>query len=309
MPIKLTGRLLMENIDKNEGDWLALRQSTIGSSEIAILFGESPWQTVQDLYEQKRTGNSTIVENAAMWWGKKLESSILERFAFETKLLVKQPMAVYCDANHDFCTASPDSWVYNPDTQEYGIGEIKNISAFKRGDWETEPPEYYRMQVLWQLGVTGLPWAFLIAKMDNDLIYHKIFADSAWYEEAVSRAGEFIAAVKAGEPYQLLLPGKVEKEETVVTYSDENGTFEKFAEFKERKAALDKESREIDKELKLIKDALVSIADGRSKIATEDGKWSVNVSEVKRGAYVVQPSSYYNVTIKNLIKGKRKSDR
>jgi len=240
--------------------WLEAKSQTIGSSEIAIIMGSSPFATVNDLYKEKQTGAREFQGNNATKWGNRLEPIIFEAFLEETGFQGKQPHKMYCDANHEWATCSPDGFLFDvngPSGQQYGLCEIKNVSAFKSDEWLTSPPTYYWMQVQWQLGITGLSWAFLVAKIDNELVYHKIFFDDQWYTEALETAEDFLTAVKTNTTFSRKRePRKMPKKEQVeIVLSPEE------SQYVQEYISLGNEIKELNKHIKPLEDKKKKLAD------------------------------------------------
>lgn len=63
---------------QSRDEWLALRQQTIGASEIAALVGASPWETAFSLYSKRVNKSAPEPENAAMRRGRHLEAVAIE---------------------------------------------------------------------------------------------------------------------------------------------------------------------------------------------------------------------------------------
>ena len=57
---------------KTEAEWLKLRESDVTSSDVAALFGESPYTTEFELYHRKKNGLALAWEdNDRAKWGRR----------------------------------------------------------------------------------------------------------------------------------------------------------------------------------------------------------------------------------------------
>lgn len=135
-------------IPKNDKEWLEWRSHDLTSTDIAALFGLSPYTTVFELYH--RHVNKEYVEefkgNEFTKWGNRLESAIAQGIA-EDEGFVVNPMNEYISipelrlgASFDF---SIDSWPplgASPSCAPFGgILEIKNVFGLIFNDqWVTE---------------------------------------------------------------------------------------------------------------------------------------------------------------------------
>jgi len=299
----LSGKLLLGNINCNHEEWLAVRSNSIGSSEIPILLHQSPWQSVHDLYELKKSKNSLIFENDAMWWGKQLESLILQKFTLQTGIKHVQPFAIYADVSTDVATASPDAWLYDETVNQWGIGEVKNVSAYKRHEWTDTCPEHYRSQLLWQLGVTGLSWGYLIAKCDHELIFYKIYSSPEEFRRMLIIAKEFMFAVENNLPYTSKIKGTAVSsptDQTTVIFDGDNSIFETFNNLQILKSEYEQKLKECDKQLKEIKEDFIALAKTAKIIISKENTWKVEIKQVNKKSFVVPSSSYKVVKLKTI---------
>lgn len=284
--MQIKGKLLLENVNDPVARevWLEAKAQTIGSSEIAVIMGASPFSTVNDLYKEKQTGTRTFEGNNATKWGNLLEPLIFQAFLEESGFQGKQPHKMYCDINHEWATCSPDGFLFDvngPAGQQYGLCEIKNVSAFKSEEWLVSPPTYYWMQVQWQLGIMGLSWAFLVAKIDNELVYHKIFFDEKWYAEALETAEDFLTAVKTNttfsrkfEPRDMPKKGNVE----IVLNADESQYVHEYISIENEIKELNKHIKPLEERKKKLADEFSGLTPNGGTLKTFDGTSTVKIS-------------------------------
>src|ERR1700690_947728 len=127
---------------RDETHWHELRSKVITSTEVAALFGISPWMTLFELWHRKK--NQTIVQiepNTRMVWGNRLESAIANGVAEDYKLTIR-PMKEFIQIPSWRLGASFD-YAIDPD----GGMEVKNVDglAYKdgwliQGDMIEAPP-------------------------------------------------------------------------------------------------------------------------------------------------------------------------
>ncbi len=156
----------------NHADWLEFRRRSVGSSEIAAVCGVSKWATPLDIYLRK-TEETEELQSIAMAMGHAGEPVVAEWFCRETGAEVfdgsDAEFIVYDDAA-PWRTASPDRYVTMPDGTQ-AIVECKTVNSFGKmiADLDELWREYphYLLQVIWQMGVTGIHTAYLAWIKDN----------------------------------------------------------------------------------------------------------------------------------------------
>ena len=165
-----------ENLSTEE--WLRWRQKGIGGSDVAPILGISKWSSAIDIWLSKTNQKrDEVVENEAMTWGKILEPVIRDRFREVTGRKVIEVHAILQNEEHPFMIADIDG-LTTDDNGEPAILECKCVSEFKRSEWETDIPVYYRTQVEHYLAVTGLSIAYVAALIGgNTFVIREVHAD------------------------------------------------------------------------------------------------------------------------------------
>jgi putative phage-type endonuclease len=153
---------------------LEFRRQGVGSSEIAVVAGVSPFKTRPiDLYCLKLGLTEPEPETPEMAAGSWLEGPIRDRYARETGREVRLPQDVWPDsvngtvrhARVPWAMATPDGLVMEGG-RPARIVECKNVGSHMARHWRDEPdgvPDYYRCQVQWQMEVCDLPGADVAA--------------------------------------------------------------------------------------------------------------------------------------------------
>ena len=163
----------------NEGEWLDLRRKDVTSTELAALFGVSPYSTYYEVWHQKKGSlEPTFTENDRTRWGNRLEEAIAYGVAEDLGLVV-EPFKVYMRIPEERIGSSFDFKViglaedFSGEENEYrdlfrshgpGIMECKNVDglAFMRG-WDSgdegiEAPLHIELQMQHQMMASGLQW-------------------------------------------------------------------------------------------------------------------------------------------------------
>lgn len=141
-------------------EWLKVRESGIGSSEVATIVGLNPWETPYQLWRRKVGIDAPKEENFAMRAGHYLEDAVSRFWADETgREIIKRSAGDWLirDNEHPFLQVSPDRtyWLAGEKRNESnkGILECKTTQMQVDGD---DLPKHWFCQVQYQLGVAGL---------------------------------------------------------------------------------------------------------------------------------------------------------
>ena len=149
-------------VPKNEADWLALRRQVVTSTEVAALFGCSPYVSLFELWHRKHDNLEVeFTKNERVTWGLRLEKAIADGVAEDEKFEIRrlsefiQDTEINLGASFDYAIG------------EDGILEIKNVDGlvFKDG-WDVdgdniEEPVHIGFQVQTQLMLSQRKYALL----------------------------------------------------------------------------------------------------------------------------------------------------
>lgn len=210
----MTGRkitptgILAAPADLPEAEWLALRTTGLGGSDIAALIGLSKYTSPFELYLEKRgelpdLPRSEGLERAAQW-GHLLEPLIAERFARLHKVTVRRAGLIRHEG---------EPWrLANLDRQVAGcpdgpcLLEIKNRSAWKASEWgeSGDPkgvPDAEALQTHWYMGVTGYRHAHVGVLINgNDDRYYRVEYDRDIDGDVTAMARSFWQRILDGNP-------------------------------------------------------------------------------------------------------------
>lgn len=148
---------------RDEQHWLQERTNDLTSSEMAALFGMSPYCTKYELWHRKFDGDrGDFTENDRMRWGNRLEAVIAEGIAEDRGWTIK-PLKVYVRDTTYRMGASFDFEILG-DPRGPGVLEIKNVDYFQfKDNWAAtrdkaglriiEAPAHIEVQLQAQLTV------------------------------------------------------------------------------------------------------------------------------------------------------------
>ena len=132
-------------------EWLELRKSGIGGSEIASILGLSPFKSAVTLFYEKLGMLEDKPATTAMQLGNLFEPAIIEAFKQEFPTIrVYYDSLTFASLEDPRFRANPDA-IIEDQAGNLSILEIKFTSQY----W-SELPQHYRYQVLWYMFVTGL---------------------------------------------------------------------------------------------------------------------------------------------------------
>lgn len=154
--------MIFLNVDQGTPEWKELRRNSIGSSDIPAIMGKDPYSTAYEKWEQKVLGKE-IEPNEAMERGKRLEPVVRDWFSQDF---------FYCEpkvaqrAESPWMIASLDG--LSPDEHPVsGQRVMIEIKCCKKEYYDmvatNSCPDHFYLQMQWQMLVTGLDSAYLIA--------------------------------------------------------------------------------------------------------------------------------------------------
>lgn len=201
--------ILVPNIDAlSYKDWLQVRKSGIGGSDVAACMSLSPWKSPLELWQEKTSEEAPPrTDNEAMLWGRIMEPIITQEFMRRTGLSVK-PMRSMLKHPLFPMLADLDGIIEDP-KRGPGVFEVKTASAFKQSEWsfkqsewaENRCPDMYYLQVQHYLEVTGLSYAVIVVLIGgNSLSWLTIEPDRELIENMVELERGFWRHVETRTP-------------------------------------------------------------------------------------------------------------
>jgi putative phage-type endonuclease len=153
---------------KDKGNWLEIRKTGIGGSDIGAICGYNKYKTPLDVWLDKMGQSLPVIENENMEWGIELERNIIRKFCQKTGYRSHSPVRInigdiYQSKENLWALANVDGLVAEDKRQPFpdylGVLECKYAPSLKivRNDL----PKHYILQLQWYLYVTGLPTGWL----------------------------------------------------------------------------------------------------------------------------------------------------
>ena len=207
--------ILIDTAGMDNERWLECRMHgplgdipyTVGGSDVAAIFGVSPWTTPLELWlvkkgrikpPEKSNANQLQMGHllepiAAYWYEKKSGNAVTE----DTNL--------YQHADHPYALANFDRRFTRASDGEPGILECKSCTYHKAADWaEDAIPLYYELQLRFYLAVADVDIGAFSAvwgnNPDNDLAMPEIVRDRAKEDIIFERLEEWIWSLENDKP-------------------------------------------------------------------------------------------------------------
>lgn len=199
-------------VPKDQQHWLELRTHDLTSTDIAALFGISPYCTPYELWHRKKDLiNVEFIENQRMKWGTRLQDAIAAGIAEEKGWTIRRKdeyirlPELRLGSSFDFEMIYPPGTVI--DNGPCGLLEIKNVDSlqYKREWIEDEKgiqaPYHIEIQVQHQLLVSCLQFSYLGALVGgNDLKLFKRTRDEKIISAITAKAWSFWQSIEDNKP-------------------------------------------------------------------------------------------------------------
>lgn len=158
---------------ETDEEWLALKDEDLSSTEIAAMYGLSPYCTPFELWTRKHEHFRLVLEeNERMKWGKRLERVIAEGVAEDLGIKVRH-IGGYM--RHSTVAHFGSSFDFEIVSHERGPGlmEIKAVDKFIYMDeWtKDEAPAHIETQVQVQMEVADRDWCLIVALVGGNEIH------------------------------------------------------------------------------------------------------------------------------------------
>lgn len=280
--------------------WLMERKKGIGSSAAPAVCGLSKWKTPLEAYLGYVHDEPEREPSAPMRWGTLLEPVVARAYADATgRTLVKAP-AILRHPEHPFMLASVDY-------QRQQDGRIVEIKTSRFGDGFGEPgtdevPEDYLVQTQHQMAVLDAQVADVPVLIGgSDFRVYTVRRNEALIADIVKIESDFWNRVLERRPpapdwRHPSTPKLIEKlyrpaEGKVIDLGAEAD--ELVDEWK----AQAKAENDAEKAKDMIKAKLVALLGDAAQAVLPSGR-TLNRRKIERAGHVVQPSSYYGLTLR-----------
>jgi putative phage-type endonuclease len=282
----------------------AQRRGGVGGSDISAIAGINPWKSALTLYYEKRGELPDTEESEAMYWGKRLESTIAEEAAQRLGLEIAEVPYILAHPEHDCHRAQIDRLILDSERGN-GVLEVKNMGHWssqkvRESEGEDAIPDHYLLQVQWQLHVTGLSWGVFAALMGgSEFRSYEVQRDDTLIAGLVKLADDFWRCVQNGTP-----PAADGSDSTTATLKQVyatpeqgkqitlSGEFDSViaerAELTRKISELSERKKELDNQIKL------AMGDAETALC---GPWRLTLKAVNKKEYTVKASTYRELRV------------
>ncbi len=279
-------------------EWLEIRKSGIGSSEVATIVGLNPWETPYQLWRRKKGLDAPKQENAAMRNGHHLEDAVSRMWNDATgREIIKRSAIdwIIRDNDRPFLQVSPDRTYWLGESRS---PEAKGILEIKTTRMKVDPddlPKYWFAQVQYQLGVAGYTQgslAWLSAGQGFDFGYQDLKIVPDFFGWLIEETEKFWVdnIIGGAEPNavsvaDVLLKYNRHTDRKIIECSDE--VFEAYQNLKEVKKeikALEERQEDYEAKLKMAFADAEALSYGGDTIAT----WKAPKASLKFDAKAFQ---------------------
>ena len=274
--------ILVAPSDIPEDEWLALRKTGIGGSDLGAVLGMNKYTSARELYLEKRgelpdLPRSEFLRRAAKW-GHLHEPLIAAEFSRQHGVKT-QRIGLIRHVDDAYRLANLDRKVLGCPDGPCGL-EIKNRSAYKASEWGESGdldgvPDIEALQTHHYLAVTGYRHFHVGVLINgNDDRYFRVERDEDLIADVVAMEQAFWKRIQDGDPPPLdgsdaaaellssLWPAD-EGAELVLAPEEAEGLIARRAELKSETAALETSLTEVENQLKdLLGDAEIALSEG-----------------------------------------------
>ena len=123
---------------------------TVGGSDVAAIFGVSPWMTPLELWMEKKGRRKRAAKDnpSQLQMGHLLEPIAAYWYAEKTGNAVTEDTNLYQHADHSYALANFDRRFCRKSDGKYGILECKSCTYHKADEWaDGAIPLHYELQV------------------------------------------------------------------------------------------------------------------------------------------------------------------
>ncbi|WAL81847.1 YqaJ viral recombinase family protein [Pandoraea sp. XJJ-1] len=196
---------LVNTLNLDREDWLAVRKTGIGGSDAAAAVGLNPYKSMLELWLEKTGGDAELEKpnpndtTHPVFWGTLLEPIVAAAYSQQTGNRVRKVNAVLRHPTVPFMLANLDREVVSaPGVQ---ILECKTAGEFGSRLWRNGVPEYVQLQVQHQLAVTGKRAAHVAVLLcGQKLDVHRIERDDELIARLIELEARFWQYVESDMP-------------------------------------------------------------------------------------------------------------
>lgn len=187
----------------NTDEWLRLRKTGVGASEIAAVLNESPYSSALRLYLAKRAEIPTEDISRKDWilWGHRIEPILIQAYEEKSRRCSARSGLMLRSKKHPWALATLDGVTWEPGCRDTWPLECKNVSAFKADDWQDGAPSHVVLQAQHQMLVTGTRRCTVTALLGgNRDVWCDIERDETTIRKIIAHGEVFWERVEQGNP-------------------------------------------------------------------------------------------------------------
>lgn len=180
---------------------------TVGGSDVATIFGVSPWTTPLELWMIKKGRMKPPVKSNVMQleMGHLLEPITAHFYGLKTGNTVIDDTNLYQHADHPYALADFDRRIVRAQDGKPGILECKSCTYHHAGDWANgRYPLYYELQLRFYLAVADVEFGAFSAMWGNnpdcDMAFPELDRDRAKEDMIFERLDEWIWSLEHDKP-------------------------------------------------------------------------------------------------------------
>lgn len=179
---------------ENQEEWLRIRKNYLTGSDIGAVCGMNPYKSAMQVYLDKTSPETEVIDNESMRLGRDLEDYVAGRFMEATGKKVRRSNAMYVHDQYSFMMANIDRLVIG---ERAGL-ECKTASPYQADRWKDgKIPEWYYLQcqhymkVLemdgWYLAVLiyGKGFQYTYLPRDEELLDHLVKIEKDFWENHI----------------------------------------------------------------------------------------------------------------------------
>lgn len=166
--------------DLGHEDWLRLRKTGLGGSDIGAICGVNKYSSPMKIYQDKISDTVNNIQTEATRIGQDLEDYCARRFTEATGLKVRRSNYMYRSTNNPFMIADVDRLIVGEDA---GL-ECKTTNILNASQWANgQIPLSYVMQCYHYMYCTGKrTWYIACVIMGKEFVYRKL----TWDDEIIN---------------------------------------------------------------------------------------------------------------------------
>lgn len=182
-------------------EWLSLRRTGLGASDIPCIMGRSPFGSPLSVYAEKvLPAEEGEDEPDLLKWGRMVQPVIMQWLAEEAMIKIKNGDVMFRSAQVEYMTATVDGTTADPGTGMLIPVEAK-VTAWKERDWVDGVPDYVYLQVQAQMYVCEADYAYVVACLGGQPpVWIKVARSQDTIDDILKAAAEFWGHVQEGKP-------------------------------------------------------------------------------------------------------------